>query len=98
MMQVKRMEIVIDQAHTPALLKMLREAGAPGYTVIRDVQGTGDRGDRGGDQLSDVYRNCYVMVAAPETLCTTLIESIRPMLERFGGVCLVSEASLIRHR
>ena len=57
MIAVKRIEIVIDAAHTPKVIRAVKAAGAPGYTLLRDVQGSGDRGDRSGDGLSNVYRN-----------------------------------------
>ena len=94
---VKRIEIVIDAAHTPALLSALREAGAGGYTLIRDVQGMGDRGERSGDELTDVFRNCYVIVACAPDASTQIIEAVRPLLQRYGGVCLVSDAQWLRH-
>jgi len=97
MKSVKRLEIIIGAAHIPRLVEMLRQAGAPGYTLIRDVQGSGDRGDRSGDELTDVYRNCLMIVAVPAEQCEALIEAIRPMIQRFGGVCLVSDAQWVKH-
>ena len=97
MTTVKRIEIVIDAAHTPDLLQALRDAGAQGYTVIRDVQGTGDRGERSGDELTDVFRNCYIIVACEPEMATQIVEAVRPMLRRHGGVCLISDAQWLRH-
>ncbi|MEM1355318.1 MAG: transcriptional regulator [Planctomycetota bacterium] len=96
MKPVKRIEIVIGAAHARGLTDALKRAGVPGYTLIRDVQGTGDRGDRGGDELTDVYRNCYLIVAAPEDVVPPLLEAVRPMLDRYGGMCLVSDGQLLR--
>ncbi len=97
MIAVKRIEIVIDAAHTPELVRVVKDAGAPGYTLLRDVQGSGDRGDRSGDGLSNVYRNCYLVTAVAEDTAQTIIEATRPMLERYGGVCLMTDAMLLRH-
>lgn len=97
MTNIKRIEIVIDAAHTPELLASLRDAGAQGYTVIRDVQGTGDRGDRSGDELTNVFRNCYVIVACEPQASTQIVEAVRPLLRRHGGVCLISDAQWVKH-
>jgi len=96
MTPAKRPEFVIEAAHTPGLLKALRQAGAPGWTIVRDVQGMGRRGERMGDELTDVYRNCYVLVACDPDVAETLIEAVRPVLDRHGGLCLVSDARWLR--
>ena len=98
MIAVKRIEIVIDAAHTPELVRAVKAAGAPGYTLVRDVQGSGDRGDRTGDGLGNVYRNCYLIVAASEDIAQAIVDSTRPLLERYVGVCLITDAQLLRHR
>jgi len=97
MIAVKRLEIAIGAAHTPELVRVIKQAGAPGYTLVRDVQGSGDRGDRSGDELSNVYRNCYLVTAVSEPIAEQLTEAVRPLLERYGGVCLMSDAMLLKH-
>ncbi|MBX2850501.1 MAG: hypothetical protein KTR15_02000 [Phycisphaeraceae bacterium] len=97
MIAVKRLEIVIDAAHTPELVRVVKQAGAPGYTLLRDVQGSGDRGERSGDGLSNVYRNCYLVTAVPEDIAMAITEATRPLLERYGGVCLMTDAMLLKH-
>ncbi len=97
MEQIKRIEFVIDAAHTPELVRMIKSVGATGYTLIRDVQGSGDRGDRTGDELSNVYRNCYIIVAAGAEIEQKLLDAARPLLERYGGMCLISDAQWLKH-
>ena len=65
--------------------------------MIRDATGIGDRGARMGDQLSDVLKNSYVLTACPDEQLQPLVEAIRPLLKRFGGICLVSDAQWIIH-
>jgi nitrogen regulatory protein PII len=97
MRPVKRIEIVIDSLELAHLLKALEQAGVSGYTVIRDVAGMGDRGARTGDQLSDIFKNSYMIIACPEEQMQALVDAIRPSLQRFGGICLVSDAQWIVH-
>ena len=97
MTQIKRIEIVIDAAHTPELVATVKRAGATGYTLIKDVQGSGDRGDRSGDGLGNVYRNCYLLVASDEATTEAIVEATRPLIERHGGMCLVCDAMWVKH-
>lgn len=97
MRPVKRIEIVIDSLELRKLLKSLEQTGISGYTVIQDATGMGDRGPRAGDQLSDVLKNSYVITACAEEQLQPLIDAIRPLLKRFGGICLVSDAQWIVH-
>jgi nitrogen regulatory protein PII len=89
--------MIIDSLELAKIAKILEDAGTSGYTVIRDVIGSGDRGIRPGDELTDVFKNTYVMTACPEEKVSQIVEAIRPILKRFGGVCLVSDAQWIIH-
>lgn len=97
MQPVKRIEVIIDSPHLHSVVKVIEQAGISGYSVIRDVTGVGDRGARSGDELTDVFKNCYVMTACPEEKLSQLVVAIRPLLKQFGGVCLVSDAQWIIH-
>ena len=97
MKPVKKIEIVTDSLELRKILQLLEEAGVSGYTVIREVTGKGERGVRAGDELTDVFKNSYVMTACPEDQVSQVVEVIRPILKRFGGVCLVSDAQWIMH-
>lgn len=97
MKAVKRVEIVIDAAHTPDLVKAVKSTGATGYTLLRDVHGSGDRGDRTGDELGNVFRNCYMIVAATETTAAQIANAVGPLIKAHGGMCLVSDAAWLEH-
>ena len=97
MMPVKRIEIIVDELEMPKVLKLLDAAGVSGYTVIKDATGKGNRGLRGGDDLTGVFANSYVLTACPVEKLDLIVESIRPILKQRGGVCLVSEAQWIVH-
>jgi nitrogen regulatory protein PII len=94
---VKRVEIVIDQVHLPAVLAALAEAGATSYSVLHDVTGKGDRGMRRGDGLTGVFRNACVIAAVPADDAARIVEAIRPILHKAGGMCLLSDALWVVH-
>ena len=97
MRPIKKLEIVIDTPHLDEILRLLDRAGVSGYTVVHDVTGRGERGERSGDDLTDVFTNCLVLAAcSPETI-EAAAEELRGVLRRHGGICLVSEAAWLAH-
>ena len=94
----KRIEIVIEAPLARRMEQLLRELGAPGYTLIPRASGSGDRGLRRADEPTGTSTNCVFIVAAddPDTV-QRLVEGIRPLLSRSGGICLISDAQWLRH-
>lgn len=97
MVPVKKLEIVIDRLHLDDVLRLLDRAGVSGYTVVRDVTGRGDRGERAADELTDVFSNALVVAACAPDAVERITADLREILERHGGVCLVSDASWLKH-
>jgi nitrogen regulatory protein PII len=94
----KRIEIVIEQTLARRMAARLDELGAPGYTLISGVSGRGDRGLRQADELTDTFTNCIFVIACDDDeLVARIIEGVRAVLARSGGVCLVSDAAWVRH-
>ena len=94
---VKKIEIVTNSVELRQVLELLEQVGVPGYTVIRNVIGKGDRGRASDDIEVTVLSNVYVMSVCTEEQVNEVVEVIRPILKRFGGVCLVSDAQSIIH-
>lgn len=97
MQAIKKIEIVADSVELPTVLKVLEDLGVTGYTVIRDVLGRGERGIRHGEGLTDVFKNSYVMTACDADQVPAIVEGIRPLLKRYGGVCLVTDGMWVIH-
>ena len=94
---VKRLEIITDAREMREVRAVIDRLGVAGYSVIRDVTGRGERGEQSGDEISGVFTNSLLLTTcAPEQL-SALVEAIRPILHRSGGVCLVSDALSVRH-
>lgn len=94
---VKRIEIIVDALEVPDLLRRLEQAGVSGYTVMHDATGKGERGLRDGGELTDVFKNSYLIAACPPEQVRSIIEAVRPILKQRGGVCLVSDAMWVIH-
>jgi len=94
---VQKIEIIVKGEKHEFVRSLLEQSGASGYTVIRDVAGKGDRGERGGDGLTDVFDNSYILIACEPEIVDKLLQPLRQMLHDFGGVCLVSDAHWVVH-
>jgi nitrogen regulatory protein PII len=97
MQSVKRVEIVVDALQAQAVLDQLAAIGIGGYTLLRNVEGAGDRGPRRADELTGVNQNVYILLACAPHQTTAVVEAVRPFLKRVGGVCLVSDAMWVIH-
>ena len=97
MKPVKRIEIIIDVPEIPSLLALLRAEGVSGYSVFSPLTGTGERGERRNDEPGGGSGNACVLTAAPQEQATAIVNAIRPILSRRGGMCLVSDAEWVVH-
>ena len=97
MQAIKRIEIITDALEMREVCRVLESRGVTGYTIIRDVVGKGERGMQLGDELSDVFKNSYLLTTCQADELQALVEAIRPILKRRGGVCLISDAWWVKH-
>ena len=96
MHQVKRIEIVIDKPHVSDVKRVLDRIGVPGLTILDTLAGYGGRGTRTGGDLSDAQVNRYLITTCRPDQLDELAAALEPLLERFGGLCLISDAAVIR--
>ncbi len=97
MKAVKRVEIICETAGLEEIRRLLERAGVSGFTVFNNVTGQGGRGRREDDELTGVFRNCCVMTACAPEQAARIAERLRPVLRRYSGVCLVSDAMWLHH-
>lgn len=87
---VKRIEVLADSVELTKILAGLDKAGIIAHTVIRNVVGRSPGADA--TQLDNVYIIAFCM---PEQV-KPVVENIRPVLNKFGGACYISDAMEIR--
>jgi nitrogen regulatory protein PII len=93
---VKRIEIISDSIELEKIVEGLKKAGVSSYTVVRNVGGKGIKGTTSSDLDMTMMENDYVLaICAPEVV-KAVVENVRPILNRFGGICLISDAMEIR--
>lgn len=94
----KRIEIVIEEHLAGRMADQLDAAGATGYTVIRRAGGSGVRGVRRADDPTGTATNCVFIVACDDDAqIEKIIATIRAVLKRSGGLCLVSDAAWVTY-
>lgn len=89
---VKKIEIIANSFELGKILNGLDKAGVHTHAVIRNVAGKGLREDLDMTMLDNVYIIAFCM---PE-LIKPVVESIRPLLNKFGGTCYISDVMEIR--
>ncbi|MFP4088689.1 MAG: P-II family nitrogen regulator [Cyclobacteriaceae bacterium] len=97
MKAIKRVEIVIESDFLPRMISILDKNQINGYTIIRNASGKGDKGLRDGYGLTDVFQNIYLLISCSEEELERIKEPVRLLLERVGGMCLVSDAQWLIH-
>lgn len=98
MQACKRLEIVIEKTLSRRMEALLAELKVEGYTLIPRASGFGDRGMRRADEPTGVASNClFILACNTETEVTRVVEAVRPLLARSGGICLVSDALWVKH-
>lgn len=93
MQAVKRIEIVSDSVESLKLIKVLESVGVLNYTVIRNVIGKGVRGTNSGDLDMSMLENDYVIAFFLADKTEKLVEKLKPITKKFGGVCYISDAT-----
>lgn len=94
----KRIEIVIEQPMASRMKKQLDAIGVSGYTLITGASGRGDRGKRRKDDPTGTFVNCVFIVACEDSdEAERVVNEVRPLLSRSGGICLVSDAQWVKH-
>lgn len=95
MKAVKRIEIVSDSVESSKIVKVLESVGVLNYTMIRNVVGKGVRGTNSGDLDMSMLENDYVIAFFLADKTDLLVEKLKPVTKKFGGVCYISDAMSI---
>ena len=94
---VQRVEIITGQQEFPKVMGVLEACGVTGYALLRNVLGKGDKKVNSIDPLTGEVENLMIVTTIDDESLNGLIESLRPILKKFGGSCLVSDAMWVIH-
>jgi nitrogen regulatory protein PII len=93
---VKKIEIVSDSVELSKIIEGLEKVGVSSYTVIHNVASKGIRGTVFDDSAVTMLDNVYVMAFCSPDQVKPVVETIRPILNKFGGCCWISDVMEIR--
>jgi nitrogen regulatory protein PII len=94
---VRRIEIITPSVELRKVLELLDSLHVKGYSILRNVSGKGDRGTTACDIDLDGACNDYVLAVCDDEQEKQVMKAMRPILQRYGGVCLSSEAKWLLH-
>ncbi len=87
---VKKIEIIANSFELGRILDGLSKSGVHGHAVIRNVAGKGLR--EGTEDLDmTMLDNVYIIAFCMPDQLKTVVENVRPLLNKFGGTCYVSD-------
>ncbi len=96
MINMKKVEIIIESVYINRLLKLLKEHGITGYTIIKDIAGCGGHGLKTADDVTDVFSNNYLFTVCEEEKFLYMQEDIRSFIKKYGGKCIISDVMLLK--
>lgn len=92
---VKKIEIIANSFELVKMLDALDKSGVHGHAVIRNVAGKGLRGTTE-DLDHTMLDNVYIIAFCAPDLLNQVVDNIRPLLNKFGGTCYVTDTQEIR--
>lgn len=97
MEKAKRVEIITGAYDMREVIRLIEKAGALGYTLIPEVRGKGERGDRNADGLTEAFKNSMLIWVCSEQEWDDLREPLRLFVQRVGGMVIVNDCTILRH-
>lgn len=94
---IKKLEIITDSTLLSRLVAAIDGTGVSGYTILKDVAGKGLKGDKDGHGISGGFKNCYIMICCDEEEARKVVDAVKPIINTFGGICIVSDAHWVIH-
>jgi len=94
---IKKIEIITDGSLQSRMILAVDATGVSGYTIIKDVAGKGLKGTKDGHGISGGFKNFYMMLCCDETEARKVVEAVKPIITKYGGICIVSDAHWIIH-
>ncbi|CAA6801566.1 MAG: Unknown protein [uncultured Campylobacterales bacterium] len=88
---MKKIELIIESLYLSRLIKIFDKNDINGYTIIKDIEGMGERGFKSADEITDVFKNYYIFTVCEEPKAKIILEGIKKFMRKYGGKCIVSD-------
>ena len=91
---MKRLDLIFSERELDEILTALEKANVPGYTVMKHATGRGpERVVTEDMEFTGLGANAHVIVFCEQSVIDEIRENIRSILNYYGGVAYVSEAT-----
>ncbi|HET6403088.1 MAG TPA: DUF190 domain-containing protein [Candidatus Thermoplasmatota archaeon] len=92
----KKVTVVIDAAASESVVRIVRDAGAKGHTLIPHVQGAGHRGIRRGHDIFEPAQNVLIVVICDPPVAERIVRDVMGLLERHAGIAYTEDVEVAR--
>tara|TARA_Y100001968_G_C18910550_1_gene505062 strand:+ start:203 stop:484 length:282 start_codon:yes stop_codon:yes gene_type:complete len=93
---MKRLDLIFGERELDQMLKSLEKAEVPGYTVMKHVTGRGPERVVSEDmEFTGLGANAHVIIFCEQEVIERIKENTIPLLNYYGGVAFISEASTL---
>ena len=91
---MKRIDLIFGERELETMLNSLEKAEVPGYTVMKHVTGRGPERVVSEDmEFTGLGANAHVIIFCEQEVLVRIKNNVQPLLNYYGGVAYVSEAS-----
>ena len=91
---MKRLDLIFSERELNAILNTLENAEVPGYTVMNHATGRGpERVVTEDMEFTGLGANAHVIVFCEQEIIDKMRDEIRSVLNYYGGVAYISEAT-----
>ena len=91
---MKRLDLIFSERELNAILNTLENAEVPGYTVMKHATGRGpERVVTEDMEFTGLGANAHVIVFCEQEIINKMRDEIRSVLNYYGGVAYISEAT-----
>ncbi len=91
---MKRLDLIFSERELDEILKGLEKSDAPGYTIMKHATGKGPQTFVSEDmEFTGLGANAHVIVFCELEVINKIKENIGSILNYYGGVAYVSEAT-----
>lgn len=97
MKNAKKIEIITGSYDMREIIRIITAAGMPGYTLIPDVRGMGERGSRDADGLTEAFKNSLLILICEQAQWTSIQEPVRSLISRVGGMVMLTDCEYLIH-
>jgi len=96
MIPAKKVEIIVEAVSQTKIVALLTKLNIQGYSIIKEISGSGSHGTYDAEEISDLFKNVYFIVICSEQEALALLEGTRTFIKKYGGIAFSSDVQLLK--